>query len=103
MFVAGLAAVEKLRMERPEAVERVQAMAGLSLGEYTALTAAGVFTFEDGLKLVKLRGEAMQDATVSGNQGMLAVGRFAASPMCCFPRATPARARSGHSPPSRSS
>merc|ERR1719443_243464 len=73
MFVAGLAGVEKLRMEKPEAVERAQAMAGLSLGEYTALTAAGVFTFEDGLKLVKLRGEAMHEATMSGNQGMLSV------------------------------
>lgn len=31
-------------------------------GEYTALCAAGVMSFEDGLKLVKLRGEAMQEA-----------------------------------------
>lgn len=36
--------------------------AGHSLGEYTALTAAGVFSFEDGLALVKLRGESMQKA-----------------------------------------
>ena len=35
-------------------------------GEYTALCAAGVMTFEDGLKLVKLRGEAMQEAATSG-------------------------------------
>ena len=41
-------------------VERCQAVAGLSLGEYTALTVAGVFDFETGLKVVKLRGEAMQ-------------------------------------------
>lgn len=32
----------------------------MSLGEYTALTVAGVFDFETGLKVVKLRGEAMQ-------------------------------------------
>ena len=37
-----------------------QAVAGLSLGEYTALAVAGVFYFETGLKVVKLRGEAMQ-------------------------------------------
>merc|ERR1712061_123759 len=42
MYVAGLAAVEKLRVENPEAARRPQAVTGLSLGEYTALTVAGV-------------------------------------------------------------
>jgi [acyl-carrier-protein] S-malonyltransferase len=37
-------------------------VAGLSLGEYTALWCAGSISFEDGLRLVRLRGEAMQDA-----------------------------------------
>src|SRR6266849_6551086 len=36
--------------------------AGHSLGEYSALVCAGVMTFEEGLKLVKLRGELMQHA-----------------------------------------
>merc|ERR1712032_1292155 len=44
-----------------------------SLGEYTALCAAGVMTFEDGLKLVKLRGEAMQEAAGACKQAMLSV------------------------------
>merc|ERR1719454_646903 len=73
MFIAGLAGVEKLRIEREEAVVKCQVMAGLSLGEYTALCAAGVFSFEDGLKLVKLRGEAMQEAANSSKQAMLSV------------------------------
>lgn len=38
-------------------------MAGLSLGEYSALIAAGTFTFEDGLKLVRKRAEIMDEAT----------------------------------------
>merc|ERR1719361_938002 len=42
-------------------------------GEYTALCAAGVMSFEDGLKLVKLRGEAMQEAATMGKQLMLSV------------------------------
>jgi [acyl-carrier-protein] S-malonyltransferase len=38
-------------------------VAGLSLGEYTALWCAGALDFVDGLRLVRLRGEAMQDAS----------------------------------------
>ncbi len=37
-------------------------VAGHSLGEYSALVAAGAFTFEEGLRLVKVRSQAMQDA-----------------------------------------
>mmetsp|Transcript_88089 Transcript_88089/g.161599 ORF Transcript_88089/g.161599 Transcript_88089/m.161599 type:complete len:1502 (+) Transcript_88089:79-4584(+) len=73
VFIGGLAAIEKLKADRPEAVENPRFMAGLSLGEYTALCAAGVFSFEDGLKLVKLRGEAMQEAAEKGKQKMLSV------------------------------
>jgi [acyl-carrier-protein] S-malonyltransferase len=42
--------------------ERAIAAAGHSLGEYTALVYAGAITFEDGLQLVRLRGELMQKA-----------------------------------------
>ncbi|TVQ32763.1 MAG: ACP S-malonyltransferase [Phycisphaeraceae bacterium] len=47
--------------------------AGLSLGEYTALHLAGVFTFEEGLELVALRGRAMQDAAEAVDSGMVAL------------------------------
>lgn len=46
--------------------------AGLSLGEYTALTAVGYLPFTDGLKLVQLRGTAMNDACVQ-KPGTMAV------------------------------
>lgn len=49
------------------------AAAGLSLGEYTALTLAGAMTFEAGLELVTLRGRAMQDAAVASSGGMVAL------------------------------
>ena len=51
LFVAGLAAVEKLRNEDAAAVEQCSAAAGLSLGEYCALVFAGALSFEDGLKV----------------------------------------------------
>ena len=43
-----------------------QATCGLSLGEYAALTAAEVIGFEEGLKLVQTRGEAMERASAQG-------------------------------------
>jgi [acyl-carrier-protein] S-malonyltransferase len=52
---------------------QVSAYAGLSLGEYTALHLAGVFTFEEGLRLVKARGAYMQAAAVASPSGMVAV------------------------------
>jgi [acyl-carrier-protein] S-malonyltransferase len=52
---------------------RLRATAGLSLGEYTALTIAGALSFEDGLRLVALRGRAMQDAAAATPSGMVAI------------------------------
>ena len=47
--------------------------AGLSLGEYTALYAAGVMSFEEGLKLVAKRGQAMQAAADAQAGGMVSI------------------------------
>lgn len=49
------------------------AFAGLSLGEYTALHLAGVFSFEAGLKLVAARGKYMQEASTASPSGMVAI------------------------------
>jgi [acyl-carrier-protein] S-malonyltransferase len=49
------------------------AVAGLSLGEYTALVCAGCLSFEDGLKLVQKRAELMQEASLSIDGGMSSV------------------------------
>ncbi len=48
-------------------------MAGHSLGEYSALVAAGALAFEDTVRLVRLRGQAMQDAVAPGTGAMAAV------------------------------
>src|SRR5262245_55705037 len=62
--LACLAAVGDLKFE---------ATAGLSLGEFTALAAAGAVTFEDGLKMVQARGEFMQEACDTTNGGMASI------------------------------
>lgn len=46
---------------------------GLSLGEYSALFAAGAISFEDGLKLVQKRAQYMQSAAENNASGMIAV------------------------------
>jgi [acyl-carrier-protein] S-malonyltransferase len=48
-------------------------MAGHSLGEYTALVAAGVLSLEDGVRLVRIRADAMQSAVPVGTGGMAAI------------------------------
>jgi [acyl-carrier-protein] S-malonyltransferase len=51
----------------------ITAWAGLSLGEYTALHLGGVFSFEDGLRLVAARGRYMQEAALATPSGMVAL------------------------------
>jgi [acyl-carrier-protein] S-malonyltransferase len=50
-----------------------QATAGLSLGEFTALTAADAMSFEDGLRVVRQRGKFMQEACDATRGGMAAI------------------------------
>jgi [acyl-carrier-protein] S-malonyltransferase len=52
---------------------KFDATAGLSLGEFTALTAAGAMSFEDGLRIVRQRGRFMQEACEATRGGMAAV------------------------------
>jgi [acyl-carrier-protein] S-malonyltransferase len=65
------AAIWQAMMERGTLTEAPVAMAGLSLGEYTALFAAGSVGFEDALRLVKRRGELMQSAATAVPSGMV--------------------------------
>jgi [acyl-carrier-protein] S-malonyltransferase len=73
IFVASLAALEQLQATEPEAVQSCSATAGLSLGEYTALVFAGALSFQDALRVVRRRGEAMQAAADATPSGMVSV------------------------------
>ena len=73
LFVASLAALESLKASDPQTVDACTATAGLSLGEYTALVFAGVMSFEDGLRVVKQRGSAMQAAAQQADSTMVSL------------------------------
>jgi [acyl-carrier-protein] S-malonyltransferase len=70
LLAAGIAV---FRTWRAHETRQPTALAGHSLGEYTALVAAGSISFEDALKLVELRGQLMQAAVPVGEGAMAAV------------------------------
>ena len=54
-------------------LSKARYFAGHSLGEYSALCSAGYLNFEDTIRILKIRGEAMQNAVPKGEGGMVAV------------------------------
>jgi [acyl-carrier-protein] S-malonyltransferase len=73
IYVTGVASFRAAVEEGAFEAGGVAAYAGLSLGEYTALHLAGAFSFEDGLRLVGMRGKLMQQAAVATPSGMVAI------------------------------
>lgn len=71
ILLTSIAALEALKLRTPNSELNAKFTAGLSLGEYTALYAAGVFSFEDVLRLVKKRAELM-DLASEKNPGKMA-------------------------------
>jgi [acyl-carrier-protein] S-malonyltransferase len=70
IFVTSAALLEVLRTDSATQALKPDVTAGLSMGEYTALYAAGLVSFEDGLRLVTKRGQAMQ-AAADATQGTM--------------------------------
>ncbi len=54
-------------------LNKAKYFAGHSLGEYSALSSAGYLNFSDTIKLLRIRGDAMQNAVPKGEGGMIAV------------------------------
>jgi [acyl-carrier-protein] S-malonyltransferase len=71
IFLTSWVAFQLLKERKPDL--SFHATAGLSLGELTALAAAGVLSFEDGLKMARQRGRFMQEACEATRGAMAAV------------------------------
>ncbi|HTD65734.1 MAG TPA: ACP S-malonyltransferase [Candidatus Limnocylindria bacterium] len=71
IFLVSWIAFELLKGRVPDL--KFEATAGLSLGEFTALAAAGVMTFEDSIRVVRQRGQFMQEACETTRGGMAAI------------------------------
>ena len=74
LFAVSMATVRALEHEGGFALkDKASLLAGHSLGEYAALTAAGVMGIAEGARLLRLRGQAMQRAVPAGQGGMVAL------------------------------
>jgi [acyl-carrier-protein] S-malonyltransferase len=71
IFLVSWIALELLKERVPGL--RCEATAGLSLGEFTALTAAGAMSFDDCLKVLRVRGRSMQEACEATRGSMAAI------------------------------
>jgi [acyl-carrier-protein] S-malonyltransferase len=83
IFLTSLACLAALKSQVPDLA--FDATAGLSLGEFIALAAADVVTFDDGLRMVQSRGRFMQeacDATTGGMASILNMDDTALAEVC---------------------
>ena len=73
IFLASYSIFTVVKNETSFDLNKAQFFAGHSLGEYSALACAEAITFEQTIKLLKIRGKAMRTAVPSGEGGMIAV------------------------------
>ncbi len=73
IFLVGFSIFSLIKEKFDFDLNKAKFFAGHSVGEYTALASSGVISFEDTVKLLKIRGNAMQSAVPNGEGGMIAV------------------------------
>jgi len=73
IFLVGYSIFQLLKKEFNINLNKANFFAGHSLGEYTALASANALSFSDTLRILKIRGNAMQSAVPKGEGGMVAV------------------------------
>ena len=72
-MAVSLAAIRALEARGFSLKDKVAYVAGHSLGEYSALAAAGTFSVADAARLLRIRGNAMQQAVPVGEGAMAAI------------------------------
>ena len=73
IFLLSYSIFKLIKEEFKIDLDKAKFFAGHSLGEYSALTAAGSLLFSDTIKILKIRGKAMQSSVPKGVGGMVAV------------------------------
>ena len=73
IFLISYSIFQVIKNEFQINLNKAKYFAGHSLGEYTALTCSEVLSFENTIRILKLRGKAMQEAVPKGEGGMIAV------------------------------
>ena len=73
IFLISYSIFQVMKKEFNMDLDNAKYFAGHSLGEYSALCAANYLNFSDTIKLLKIRGDSMQNAVPKGEGGMLAV------------------------------
>ena len=73
IFLVSYSIFKLIKNETSFEIDKANFFAGHSLGEYSALACSNVINFEDTIKLLKIRGQAMQNAVPKNEGGMIAV------------------------------
>ena len=73
IFLISFSIYKLITQEFNKDLTKAKYFAGHSLGEYSALSTAGYLSFSDTLKLLRVRGDAMQNSVPKGEGGMVAV------------------------------
>ena len=73
IFLISYSIFHVIKKEYNIDLNKAKYFAGHSLGEYSALSCAGYLSFEDTIKILRIRGDAMQNSVPKGEGGMVAV------------------------------
>ena len=73
IFLISFSIYNVIKKEFNIDLEKAKYFAGHSLGEYSALSSAGYLSFSETIRLLRIRGDAMQNAIPQGEGGMIAV------------------------------
>jgi [acyl-carrier-protein] S-malonyltransferase len=73
IFLISYSIFKIIKVEFNINLNKANFFAGHSLGEYSALASAGALSFSDTLKILKIRGNAMQNSVPKGEGGMIAI------------------------------